>query len=208
MIRYCEPYVHRARPVGGRARATSVAPPKHDDNACADYLKTASNTAFSDTVEHRPSSQLSTRNSNDPRSPSDEDGSRSSRSLPPRHSGKRSTSEVDHTISVIGKRLMESNEDRHDVFGRNVAHKLRNLPNDQRIFLEKIINNAIFEAEMGNLNKNCCVHVPAQTSLNVAVNPPRTSIPKSHVSAQQNDNNDFDSNDLSCISQYIINYKP
>ncbi|KAL4719703.1 hypothetical protein ACJJTC_007892 [Scirpophaga incertulas] len=27
--------VHRARPVGGRARATSVAPPKHDDNACA-----------------------------------------------------------------------------------------------------------------------------------------------------------------------------
>lgn len=42
-------------------------------------------------------------------------------------------------------------EDKHDVFGKNVAHKLRGLDNLQRIMAEKIINDALFEAEMGNL---------------------------------------------------------
>lgn len=42
-------------------------------------------------------------------------------------------------------------EDKHDVFGKNVAHKLRGLDNLQRILAEKIINDALFEAEMGTL---------------------------------------------------------
>ena len=42
-------------------------------------------------------------------------------------------------------------EDKHDIFGKNVAHKLRGLDNLQRILVEKIINDALFEAEMGTL---------------------------------------------------------
>lgn len=57
------------------------------------------------------------------------------------------------TIASIRKRLSETiRKDKHDSSGRNVAYKLRNLPNNQRVFLEQIISGAIFEAELGNLN--------------------------------------------------------
>lgn len=48
-------------------------------------------------------------------------------------------------------------EDRHDAFGRNIAYKLRTMANDQRIYVEKLINDAIFEGELGNLNRYCCI---------------------------------------------------
>ncbi|KAL9708320.1 hypothetical protein quinque_011838 [Culex quinquefasciatus] len=44
-------------------------------------------------------------------------------------------------------------EDRFDVYGRNVAMKLRQLPNDQRMLAEKAINDVLFEAEMGTLQR-------------------------------------------------------
>lgn len=85
---------------------------------------------------------------------------------PPRRlcSGKRER-EVDNVITSVGKRLTEMSEtkmleDRHDVFGRSLAHKLRILPNEQRIYLEKLINEAVFEAELGNLTRNCSIHIP------------------------------------------------
>ncbi|XP_024879150.1 uncharacterized protein LOC112459340 [Temnothorax curvispinosus] len=42
-------------------------------------------------------------------------------------------------------------DDRFDIFGKNVAMKLRDLPKQQRLIAEKIINETLFEAEMGNL---------------------------------------------------------
>lgn len=69
--------------------------------------------------------------------------------------------DIDNVIASIGQRLCKAkNKDQHDVFGQIVAHKLRNLPNDQRIYLEKLINDAIFEAELGNLSRDCNIHVP------------------------------------------------
>ncbi|XP_050706444.1 uncharacterized protein LOC126991925 [Eriocheir sinensis] len=60
--------------------------------------------------------------------------------------------EVLMTINEHFKKPREQKiEDKHDVFGKNVAHKLRGLDNLQRIMAEKIINDALFEAEMGNL---------------------------------------------------------
>lgn len=51
-------------------------------------------------------------------------------------------------------------EDRHDAFGRSIAFKLRALSSDQqRIYAEKLINDAIFEAELGNLNRNCRIQL-------------------------------------------------
>lgn len=43
-------------------------------------------------------------------------------------------------------------EDRFDVFGKNVAMKLRDLPRQQRVIAEKLINDALSEGEMNNLN--------------------------------------------------------
>ncbi|CAH2096532.1 unnamed protein product [Euphydryas editha] len=42
-------------------------------------------------------------------------------------------------------------EDRFDAFGKNIAMKLRDLPKQQRLIAEKIINDTLFQAEMGLL---------------------------------------------------------
>jgi patatin-like phospholipase/acyl hydrolase len=43
-------------------------------------------------------------------------------------------------------------EDRHDVFDKNVALKMRDMSNNtQRLLAERIINDALFMAEMGQL---------------------------------------------------------
>nr|CAI5867244.1 unnamed protein product [Callosobruchus analis] len=42
-------------------------------------------------------------------------------------------------------------EDRFDIFGKNVAMILRELPKQQRLLAEKIINDTLFQAEMGTL---------------------------------------------------------
>ncbi|XP_046386992.1 uncharacterized protein LOC124156464 [Ischnura elegans] len=46
-------------------------------------------------------------------------------------------------------------EDEFDYVGKNVSAKLRSLPRDQRIFAEKLVNDILFEAELGNLNRGC-----------------------------------------------------
>ncbi|CAH1110078.1 unnamed protein product [Psylliodes chrysocephalus] len=42
-------------------------------------------------------------------------------------------------------------KDRFDIFGDNVAVKLRALPDNQRIMNEKLINDVLFEAESNSL---------------------------------------------------------
>ncbi|KAG8308688.1 hypothetical protein J6590_103949 [Homalodisca vitripennis] len=39
------------------------------------------------------------------------------------------------------------------MFGKNVAAKLRSLPQEQRIYAEKEINDALFDAEVGALQQ-------------------------------------------------------
>ncbi|XP_053667469.1 uncharacterized protein LOC128717820 [Anopheles marshallii] len=41
------------------------------------------------------------------------------------------------------------------VYGKHVAHKLRSLSEQQNTFAQKLINDIIFEAEMGNLTRRC-----------------------------------------------------
>ncbi|KAJ4438834.1 hypothetical protein ANN_14787 [Periplaneta americana] len=52
----------------------------------------------------------------------------------------------------------QCNGDRFDVFGKLVGMKLRDLPNNQRILAEKIINETLFLAEMGQLTLSHRVH--------------------------------------------------
>uniref|UniRef100_A0A182RXR4 MADF domain-containing protein n=1 Tax=Anopheles funestus TaxID=62324 RepID=A0A182RXR4_ANOFN len=41
------------------------------------------------------------------------------------------------------------------VYGKHVAHKLRSLTDQQNKFAQKLINDIIFEAEMGSLTRHC-----------------------------------------------------
>ncbi|XP_072398310.1 uncharacterized protein [Diabrotica undecimpunctata] len=60
------------------------------------------------------------------------------------------TTEVLQTVQNHLKKPTATN-DRFDIFGANVAAKLRDLTKHQRILAEKIINETLFHAEMENL---------------------------------------------------------
>ncbi|XP_012169011.2 uncharacterized protein LOC100644070 [Bombus terrestris] len=50
-------------------------------------------------------------------------------------------------------------EDEFDAIGRNIAAKLRSMKLDQRIIAEKLLNDILFEAQLGNLHKDSNIHV-------------------------------------------------
>lgn len=50
-------------------------------------------------------------------------------------------------------------EDEFDAIGRNVAAKLRNMRLDQRIIAEKLLNDIMFEAQLGNLHRDSNIHI-------------------------------------------------
>lgn len=50
--------------------------------------------------------------------------------------------------------VLEKQEDRFDIFGRIVAVKMRDLGTRQRILVEKLINDSLFEAELGHLTES------------------------------------------------------
>ncbi|GBP09543.1 hypothetical protein EVAR_76553_1 [Eumeta japonica] len=77
----------------------------------------------------------------------------SSRARPPKRKTTDATdlsNEVLHSVNEHFKRPLLK-DDRFDIFGKNIAIKLRELPKQQRLIAEKIINETLFQAEMGNL---------------------------------------------------------
>lgn len=50
-------------------------------------------------------------------------------------------------------------EDEYDAVGRNLAAKLRSMRVDQRIIAEKLVNDIIFEGQLGNLHRDSSIHV-------------------------------------------------
>ncbi|KAK0085184.1 hypothetical protein PV325_008872 [Microctonus aethiopoides] len=50
-------------------------------------------------------------------------------------------------------------EDEFDAIGRNVAVKLRNMRIDQRIVAEKLLNDVLFEGQLGTLHRDSNIHV-------------------------------------------------
>lgn len=61
------------------------------------------------------------------------------------------TSEVFFPVEDHVKHPLGDEGDTFDIFGKLVACKLRNLPRQQQLLAEKIINDTLFEAEMGFL---------------------------------------------------------
>lgn len=74
----------------------------------------------------------------------------------PRTSGrqKKQKTDSDSILKVVGERLQNCRqEDAFDIVGRNIAEKLRQLEPTMRIYAEKVINDALFEAQLGTLTR-------------------------------------------------------
>jgi hypothetical protein len=65
---------------------------------------------------------------------------------------KQEEDDSDNMLSLVISRLRDTKqEDKFDVIGKNIVSKLRSLPNDLRIYAEKLTNDVLFEAELSNL---------------------------------------------------------
>ncbi|CAG9773533.1 unnamed protein product [Ceutorhynchus assimilis] len=75
----------------------------------------------------------------------------------------------DEVLDMIGKRLEGYSiviVDKFTDIGKVWASKLRDLPTQQAIYAEKIINDVLYEAQMQNLNRNCVLQIPEEPSRN------------------------------------------
>lgn len=68
-------------------------------------------------------------------------------------------SSTDTLLEVVSRKL-DVKEDQHDIFAKNVAEKLRHLDPTMRIISEKLINEVLFEAQMGSLNRRAYIYIP------------------------------------------------
>lgn len=78
-----------------------------------------------------------------------------SQKIHPSRPSKRSNDICDSLIDTIEShsKKPKSKDDRYDVLGKNVALKMRDIKdNTQKLLVEKIINEALFMAEMGQLS--------------------------------------------------------
>lgn len=78
--------------------------------------------------------------------------------------------QADEVLTMVGERLRNSttkDDDAFDIVGKNVAAKLRILPKETRIFTEKLINDLLFEAEMGNIDRNTKIFTSANNPTNL-----------------------------------------
>ncbi|CAH1107426.1 unnamed protein product [Psylliodes chrysocephalus] len=74
---------------------------------------------------------------------------------------------TDDVLALVEGRIRSYNEDQFAIFGKNVAAKLRALPKETRLYTEKVINDLLFEAEMGNVTKNTRITSLANDSQNL-----------------------------------------
>ncbi|XP_071053516.1 uncharacterized protein [Onthophagus taurus] len=78
---------------------------------------------------------------------------------------RRNAKENDNTeslITLVTEKLKKTEEDEFDIIGKNVAEKLRKLPTNIKLFSEKIINDCLFEAQLGTLNRHAYIEIPQQ----------------------------------------------
>ncbi|KAK9696726.1 hypothetical protein QE152_g31373 [Popillia japonica] len=68
---------------------------------------------------------------------------------------------------MVSERLRNDTDDAFNIFGKNVAVKLRALPKQTKLYTEKLINDLLFEAEMGNVDKNTKIVTLANKSNNL-----------------------------------------
>ncbi|CAK1600117.1 unnamed protein product [Parnassius mnemosyne] len=114
------------------------------DNSTENTIDTTDNAA----------ANVSTGNTDDIRTPKNTP-------LPATRPGRKKMTEQDHLTTDILLSVKDyfkrpasasATEDRYDLVERSIAMKLKPLDKRQRLIAEKIINDTLFDAEMGNLN--------------------------------------------------------
>lgn len=63
----------------------------------------------------------------------------------------------------MNRKLDDENEDEFDVVGKNVAYKLRKLSKETAAMAEKFIMDVLFEAHLGNINRQSKMTISAET---------------------------------------------
>ncbi|KAL4126025.1 hypothetical protein QTP88_010257 [Uroleucon formosanum] len=59
----------------------------------------------------------------------------------------------DEVLEKVNNKLQNDNLDEFDIIGQNFAYKLRGLSKEVKVMSEKFMNDILFEAEIGNINK-------------------------------------------------------
>lgn len=70
---------------------------------------------------------------------------------------KKSNSVVDkadNILNVVNARLNDLGDDEFTIVGKNVAAKLRKLSRETKIYTEKLINDILFQAELGKITEH------------------------------------------------------
>lgn len=76
-------------------------------------------------------------------------------------SRKKKKTGTDEVLGLISKKLREDKEDDEcDIVGKNIAAKLRKLSPEMKMYAEKVINDILFEAQLGNLSRYSSVTTP------------------------------------------------
>ncbi|KAL4719874.1 hypothetical protein ACJJTC_002787 [Scirpophaga incertulas] len=102
-------------------------------------------------------------------------------------------------MEQISKKL-QSTEDEFDVIGKNIAHKLRAMDTDQRIYTEKIINDALYYGTLKHLTFHSCITTGTVGTRTVIDRPVQCSTPFITTFSQSpNVNSSFvPNNNVSC----------
>lgn len=105
---------------------------------------------------------------------------RSTPSIAKKTSRKRSNDKTDSVLETIEQHFKKpkTKDDRYDILGKNVALKMKDISsNNQRLLAEKIINEALFMAEMGELTMSHAIR--NSNNLNNVSTPSCTEFPTS-----------------------------
>lgn len=82
----------------------------------------------------------------------------SSRARPAKRKTTDSTDLSNEVLHSVNEHFKRPLDDRFDIFGKYVAMKLRELPKQQGLIAEKIINDTLFHAELGSLTLPQYIH--------------------------------------------------
>jgi hypothetical protein len=110
-------------------------------------------------------------------------------------------------LTTIGEKIADlKRDDQFEVFGRNVAAKLRALPPRHRIFAEKKINDVLFDAEMAAFHDQA---QRIQKQINTVGNPAEpNSRQQPHSSNTYSATHSDDPATASNLTNFYSNYNP
>jgi hypothetical protein len=59
----------------------------------------------------------------------------------------------DEVLDLLAKKLQSSSEGKFSAYAKYIAQESETLPKEMAIYCQRVINEAIFEAQMGSLNR-------------------------------------------------------